>query len=67
MEQDDNVIHHATVQQALRRGFLGWQCRIRQHAMRDGDGRPSDGMRPAVVLAGEERPSARIIVLIVPA
>ena len=35
--------------------------------MRDGDGRPSDGMRPAVVLAGEERPSARIIVLIVPA
>ncbi len=31
---------------ALRRHFLGWQCRIRQHAMRRDGGRPSEGMRP---------------------
>ena len=33
---------------ALRRHFLGWQCRIRQHAMRREAGRPSDGMRPTL-------------------
>ena len=65
MDQTDNVLHHATVQQALRRGFLGWQCRVRQYAMRQGGGRPSEGMRPEVLLAGEEQAAARVIVLIV--
>ena len=31
---------------ALRDRFLGWQCRIRQHAVRQQGGRPSAGMRP---------------------
>jgi len=40
---------------ALRRHFLGWQCRIRQHAMRREAGRPSDGMRPVLTREnGEE-------------
>jgi hypothetical protein len=40
---------------ALRRHFLGWQCRIRQHAMRREAGRPSDGMRPSLAReTGEE-------------
>ena len=30
------------------RQFLGWQCRIRQIAMRQSGGRPSSGMRPKV-------------------
>ena len=33
----------------LRNHFLGWQCRIRQHAVRQADGRPSTGMQPAVL------------------
>ena len=28
----------------LRNYFYGWQCRIRQHAVRNEDGRPSQGM-----------------------
>ncbi len=32
----------------LRDHFLGWQCRIRQHAVRNEGGRPPDGARPAV-------------------
>ena len=67
MEANENVLHHATVQQALRRGFLGWQCRIRQYAMRQGGGRPSEGMRPGVLLPGDTRPAARIVVLLVQA
>lgn len=33
----------------LKRQFLGWQCRIRQIAMRENGGRPSPGMCPKVL------------------
>ena len=33
----------------LRDHFLGWQCRIRQLAIRENAGRPSPGMRPRVL------------------
>jgi len=36
--------------QALRAHFLGWQCRVRQLAVRQGGGRPTGGMRPRVLL-----------------
>jgi hypothetical protein len=35
--------------QQLRDRFLGWQCRIRQIAMRQDGGRPSPGMRPRLL------------------
>lgn len=34
---------------AIAPAFVAWQCRIRQHAVRRGDGRPSPGMRPDIV------------------
>lgn len=34
--------------------FLGWQCRLRQHAVRHAGGQPTSGMRPSVWLDGEE-------------
>ncbi|MCG3201352.1 MAG: hypothetical protein NFCOHLIN_01218 [Gammaproteobacteria bacterium] len=37
-------------QAALCQDFLGWQCRLRQMAMRHDQGRPSAGMRPTVTL-----------------
>jgi hypothetical protein len=49
----------------LRNHFLTWQCRIRQIAMREEEGRPSQGMRPRVVDATGEQLSAGIIVLLV--
>jgi hypothetical protein len=52
--------------EALRDYFLGWQCRIRQIAMRQDGGRPSPGMRPRVLTpAGDELVPA-LTVLIVP-
>jgi hypothetical protein len=33
----------------MRDSFIGWQCRIRQHAFRTQGGRPSPGMRPRVL------------------
>lgn len=49
----------------LRNHFLTWQCRIRQIAMREQEGRPSQGMRPRVLDAGGEQLSAGVIVLLV--
>ncbi len=40
-----------TQEKKLREYFLGWQCRLRQHAVRKEDGRPSAGMQATLVLA----------------
>ncbi len=49
---------------ALRDHFLGWQCRLRQMAMRRGDGRPSPGMRPQVLGEDGRAPALAITILI---
>ncbi|MEK0083253.1 hypothetical protein [Benzoatithermus flavus] len=36
----------------LMHHFLGWQCRVRQLAVREGDGRPTPGMRPSLSVGG---------------
>ncbi|MDE0385234.1 MAG: hypothetical protein OXI22_15225 [Defluviicoccus sp.] len=49
----------------LRQQFLIWQCRLRQIAMREDGGRPSQGMRPRL-LAPDGRPlSDGVIVLLI--
>ncbi len=50
---------------ALAQAFLGWQCRIRQQAMRRDGGRPSSAMRPEVFVGGGASSLGRIVVLIV--
>ena len=45
--------------------FIGWQCRVRQYALRNDEGRPSSGMRPCVLLKnGTEVTSAATLLLI---
>jgi hypothetical protein len=50
---------------ALRDYFLGWQCRIRQIAMREDGGRPSPGMRPHVLSTTGRELAPGLTVLIV--
>ena len=38
----------------LRNGFLKWQTRVRQIAMRDSDGRPDDAITPELWLPGAD-------------
>ncbi|CAN5313416.1 hypothetical protein BH10PSE7_BH10PSE7_21340 [soil metagenome] len=52
--------------EALKRGFLGWQCRIRQMAMRDFAGMPQPAMQPAVSTRKGEVLSARMTILLIP-
>ena len=49
----------------LKRAFLGWQCRLRQIAVREEDGRPTPGMKPQVSFQDGGRFSNSITVLIV--
>lgn len=51
--------------QAMRAHFLGWQCRLRQKAVRQDSGRPSAGMRPQVALASGEVLAEAVTVLLV--
>ncbi len=50
----------------LRDRFLGWQCRIRQIAMRQDGGRPSPGMRPRVLDGAGREIADALTVLLVP-
>jgi hypothetical protein len=49
-----------------RDGFLGWQCLIRQTAMREDGGRPSPGMRPRVLDPSGRELSPALTVLLIP-
>jgi hypothetical protein len=46
----------------LMQHFVGWQCRLRQLAARDGDGRPTEGTRPELAL--DDRPMGRVTVVL---
>jgi hypothetical protein len=48
----------------LRDEFLGWQCRIRQLAVRELAGRPTPGMRPRVTTPEGSELSAGVVVLL---
>jgi hypothetical protein len=50
----------------LRDHFVGWQCRIRQIAMRQDGGRPSPGMRPRVLTVTSRELAPGLTVLIIP-
>ena len=51
--------------ETLRQQFLIWQCRVRQIAMREGGGRPSEGMRPKILSPDGRTLSEGAIVLLV--
>jgi hypothetical protein len=55
-----------TTAQSMRAYFLGWQCRIRQIAMRQDGGRPSPGMRPRVLDAAGAEIAPSLTVLLTP-
>ena len=59
-----NVVLTQQAAQALRKEFIGWQCRLRQLAARQGGGRPTSGMRPRLLSpAGEEIAPAITVLL----
>ena len=64
MQADSNIVRLDRANEALRNGFLGWQCRIRQIAMRTHGGRPTSGMTPLVSPAEGTDPVARVVTVL---
>ena len=64
MQADSNVVRLDRANEELRDRFLGWQCRIRQIAMRGHGGRPSSGMTPLVSAGRRGDPVARIVTVL---
>ena len=60
-----NVVLTRAASEALRREFIGWQCRLRQLAAREHGGRPGAGMRPRVVAEDGSEISPGIVTLII--
>ena len=50
---------------AVRRHFMGWQCRLRQFAVREQGGKPGAGMCPEAHVGDNRLPLGRVTVLIV--
>ena len=48
----------------LRDKFLKWQCRVRQLAMRDHQGRPDDAIMSALFLPGDDAAIGQIITVL---
>jgi hypothetical protein len=51
-EESGRLIRLDGAKLVLRQHFLGWQCRLRQLSAREGDARPTAGMRPELEVAG---------------
>lgn len=49
----------------MRDHFLGWQCRLRQHSIRNLNGQPSSGMSPDIVVGGSDTGYEGVTVLLV--
>ena len=52
------------VNNPLRKGFLRWQCNVRQIAMREAQGRPNDAVMPTLVIEGMTEPMGRVITVL---
>jgi hypothetical protein len=59
------VVRLESAQAVLRDHFLGWQCRLRQMAVRQAGGQPMHGMRPQMVFGQETASAVEVTVLIV--
>ena len=58
---------HRNERHPLQQHFLGWQCRVREYAMRNDEGRPTPGMCPTVFLESGEQVAPALKLVLVPA
>ena len=63
IDSDSNLRNE---QLPIKDHFLGWQCRVREYAMRNGDGRPTKGMRPRVIMEDGAEVTSSATLLLVP-
>lgn len=62
IESDERIIRMKPASNRMRLAFLGWQCRLRQLAVREEDARPTPGMRPYLSVAGKDAGSITVVI-----
>ena len=62
LESNDKIVRMQSVNDGLRQAFLGWQCRLRQLAVREGEARPTEGMRPNLTVAGQDAGAVTVVI-----
>tara|TARA_B100000700_G_C14979746_1_gene825721 strand:+ start:962 stop:1537 length:576 start_codon:yes stop_codon:yes gene_type:complete len=55
-----------TVNSNIQKHFVGWQCRVREYALRNNEGRPTLGICPRVLSKDGSELSQSIILLLIP-
>ena len=64
MNQLDHLLGTQSPPHPLRLQFMKWQCRVRQIAMRENQGKPDSAITPDVFVSDEAEPMGAIITLI---
>ena len=62
VEASDKIVPMKQLGDKLRLAFLGWQCRLRQLAVREGDARPTAGMRPRLLVGGQDGGAITVVI-----
>lgn len=61
-DSSDKIVQMTSVSDQLRLGFFGWQCRLRQLAVRENEARPTKGMRPNLTVAGQDAGAITVVI-----
>ena len=61
---EDHIVRLDNAKRALAGAFLGWQCRMRQIAFRQNEGRPSSGLTPEVFSIADGEPLGHIVTVL---
>lgn len=64
MNAPADVMERSSSRDALGRAFLRWQCRVRQMAMREAEGRPDAAIMPTVTLDGADEPMGQVLTVL---
>ena len=62
LESDKKIVRMTSVNDRMRLAFLGWQCRLRQLAVRESEARPTSGMRPDLTVAGQDAGAVTVVI-----
>lgn len=61
-EPEDKITRMPSMNDSLRQAFLGWQCRLRQLAVRENEARPTTGMRPNLTVADQDAGAITVVI-----
>jgi len=66
MQSESKDSDSSNVNLTIQRHFVGWQCRLREYALRNNNGRPTQGICPRVLSENLDELNSSVILLLIP-